>query len=420
MKNRLKYPLSLFVVWHPNFIESKAIANKIYSIFCRDIEEPLSRGLGVPVYYRSTFNDKMPIPIETTNSSRNAIILLVDHHYMVDDGFREYTSLLVHLVDDNTRLYPVALCQQSYEIDCGLKQLQFIRAYKGGMSNEDYQNKYLKEDFNLSLLLDFDLAMNKIKTEILHDCARLMMNIHPTWMDETIKVPSPVRLFLSHAKKDGLETTKQFKEFIDRETKLDVFFDTVDIADGYDFEKQFEEQMKNSALVVFHTDEYSAREWCRIEVLIAKRNKCSIVVVHDIKKGEKRAFPYLGNTPTIALQEVGQENFYEIVNLTLLQVLNNLFQLELLKSFHKEFEKEGTEFINLTSPPELFNYIDIYKKKNESDHRIVVLYPEPPLGSEELKILNEIDKDINFITPINLPTLDREHGKRKKYLRYFR
>jgi hypothetical protein len=34
-----------------------------------------------------------------------------------------------------------------------------------------------------------------------------------------------------------------------------------------------------------------------------------------------------------------------------------------------------------------------------------VLYPEPPLGSEELKILNEIDEDIKFITPINLPTI---------------
>jgi hypothetical protein len=29
----------------------------------------------------------------------------------------------------------------------------------------------------------------------------------------------------------------------------------------------------------------------------------------------------------------------------------------------------------------------------------------PPLDAEELKILNEIDKDIKFITPINLPTL---------------
>jgi hypothetical protein len=214
-----------------------------------------------------------------------------------------------------------------------------------------------------------------------------------------------VSLFLSHAKKDGLETTRNFKAFIDAELKLNVFFDTIDIADGYQFEQQIETSIKKSALIVFHTDEYSSREWCRIEVVVAKRNKCSIVVVHDIKNGEKRAFPYLGNTPTIAIQQPEKEIFFEIVNLTLYQVINNLYQRELLESFHHEFALEGTEFITITSPPELFNYIDIFKKKQLSKKRIVVLYPEPPLGAEELKILNEIDKDIIFITPILLPTL---------------
>ncbi len=223
--------------------------------------------------------------------------------------------------------------------------------------------------------------------------------------DKTPKTPSPVKLFLSHAKKDGLHTTQNLKAFIERETKLDVFFDTVDVADGYDFEKQFEEQIRNSALVVFHTDEYSSREWCRIEVLIAKRNKCSIVVVHDIKNGEKRAFPYLGNTPTLTMQPDEENSFYEIVNLTLLQVLNNLFQLELLQIIQSGYEKDRTEFISITSPPELFNYIDILKKKVEAGKRLVILYPEPPLGAEELRILNEIDAEIKFITPISLPTL---------------
>ena len=69
MKNRLKYPLSIFVVWHPNFKEGKTIANKLYSTFCRDIEQPLSRGLNIPVYYRSTSLDKMPIPIEIGRAS---------------------------------------------------------------------------------------------------------------------------------------------------------------------------------------------------------------------------------------------------------------------------------------------------------------------------------------------------------------
>ncbi|MDN3657832.1 toll/interleukin-1 receptor domain-containing protein [Ferruginibacter paludis] len=390
MNNRLKYPLSIFVVWHPNFIQGKEIANNLYSTFCRDIKEPLSRGLGIPVYYRSLFVDKVPIPVQTTNANRNAIVLLIDQQYMIDDGFRAYTETLAQLVDDNTRVYPVALCEQSYGIGCNLEKLQFIRAYHG----------------DLSVSENLQFSLKKIRSEMLHDCARLMMNMQPIWMDyKTAKTPSPVKLFLSHAKKDGLVATENFKAFIEKETKLDVFFDTVDVADGYDFEKQFEDQIKNSALVVFHTDEYSSREWCRIEVLIAKRNKCSIVVVHDIKNGEKRAFPYLGNTPTITMQSDEESSFYEIVNLTLLQVLNNLFQLQLLQIIQSGYEQEGTEFISITSPPELFNYIDILKKKVEVGKKLVILYPEPPLGAEELRILNEIDAEIKFITPISLPTL---------------
>ena len=390
MKNRLKYPLSLFVVWHPKFKEGKTIANNLYSTFCRNIDQPLERGLGIPVYYRSISDNKTPIPIDVSSAKRNAIVLLIDLQYFIDDDFKKYTEDLVKLVDDNTKIYPVALHKDATEIGHGLNKLQFIRANKANLNDKE----------------DFTFSMGKIKTDVMNDCARLMMNVQPTWEDEQgDKIPSPVTLFLSHAKKDGLDTTKRFKAFVDANLKLDVFFDTVDIADGYDFEKRIETNIKNSAFVVFHTDEYSTREWCRIEVLIAKKNKCSIVVIHDIKNGEKRSFPYMGNTPTITIKHNEEESFTEIVNLTLNQVLNNLYQHELLKSFQEWFRIDNSEFVSLTSPPELFNYLDIYKKKKDTKDKLIILYPEPPLGVEELRILNEIDEDIKFITPILLPTL---------------
>ena len=386
MKNRLKYPLSLFVVWHPSFAEGKQIANDLYSTFCRDIEEPLSRGLGIQVYYRNA----SLIPIDKNIANRNAIILLIDENYMTDRGFQEYTKQLVGLMDYNTRIYPIALCNQATGIGCGIDTIQFIRYDDGFINIRD----------------EYEKGIKKIKSELLHDCARLLMNFQPVWMDKKgSKMPSPVKLFLSHAKKDGEETTKKFKLFVESETKLDVFFDTVDIADGYEFEKQIEANIENAALVVFQTDEYSSREWCRIEVLVAKRNKCSIVVVHDIKDGEKRAFPYMGNTPTITLKDDESLSFIEILTLTLCQVLNNLYQRELLQSFEDEFRSDQAEFVTITSPPELFNYIDLYKMKRSEKKKLIVLYPEPPLGAEELRILNDIDKDIKFVTPIYLPTL---------------
>nr|WP_293294697.1 hypothetical protein [Allomuricauda sp.] len=179
-----------------------------------------------------------------------------------------------------------------------------------------------------------------------------------------------------------------------------MFFDTVDIANGYDFAKQFEKEIKHSALVVFHTDEYSTREWCRREVLIAKKHKSPIVVVHNLKEGEKRAFPYLGNMPTTTLVDDKFLDFYKIVNLTLYQVLNNIYQIRLLESFKNRFGNLNENVSIISSPPELFNFIDINNLKKETNKEIVVLYPDPPLGIEELNVLNDIDESIKFVTPI--------------------
>jgi hypothetical protein len=60
----------------------------------------------------------------------------------------------------------------------------------------------------------------------------------------------------------------------------------------------------------------------------------------------------------------------------------------------------------LPKAPELFNYIDIenFKEENKEVKSLIVLYPDPPIGIEELSLLNDVDKKIKFITPLLLPT----------------
>ncbi|MEX2410910.1 MAG: toll/interleukin-1 receptor domain-containing protein [Candidatus Paceibacterota bacterium] len=391
MKERLKYPLSIYVVWHPLFDEGEKFANEIYSHFCRNVKNPLERALGIPVYFRSAVNeDDKPVPIEINKATKNAIVLLVDQNYLIDESFKAYTKELRELVDEESRIYPIQLCEEAYALGCGINEYQFTRAFYGDLKK--------KKNYKTSSQI--------IRTELLNNLARLLLGLKSTWNDEEKDRPnSPVKLFLSHAKKDGVETTTKFKRFVEENLKLDVFFDTFDIADGYNFKNQIEQNIENSALVVFLTDEYSTREWCKIEVLTAKRRKSSIVVVHKLKKGERRAFPYLGNVPTVVAPRNEEDVFAEIVDKTLFQVLNNVYQRKLLTNFSSLFEKADTDFIILSSPPELFNYLDIYKKKRSSRKKVIVLYPEPPLGNEELKVLNDVDEEIKFITPIQLPTL---------------
>ncbi|MBN9286094.1 MULTISPECIES: toll/interleukin-1 receptor domain-containing protein [unclassified Flavobacterium] len=391
--NNIKYPLNIYVVWHPNFEFGKKIAEELYSTFCRDYQNPLSRGIGIPVYFRyAKLENNKPLEIDLANAEKNAIVLLIDEEYVLDEDFRSYTEELSKKMNDD-RIFPVSLCNKAYSIGCGLSTLQFTDG-----------TKFFKKTLDLQNEKDLEKSIKKIKTELLHDCSRLILNFHPKQKDkEHHRIGSPVKLFLSHAKKDGENTTIKFKQFIENNLKLDVFFDTVDIANGYDFAEQFEQEIKHSALVVFHTDEYSNREWCRREILIAKKHKSPIVVVHNILNGEKRAFPYLGNMPTTVISKKGIVGFYKIVNLTLYQVLNNLYQNRLLESYSTIKGDNNSIIKVITSPPELFNFLDIkIYKEDLGDKKLIILYPDPPLGLEELNILNELDEHVEFTTPINL------------------
>lgn len=386
------YPLNIFVVWHPNSTNGEKIGKELYNTFCRDYKKPLKRGLGIPVYFRAKkFENDKPVDIRIDQAEKCAIILLIDGEYLLDNDYKEYTKDLVEKVNDNARIFPISLVNKAHTIGCGLSNIQFVDG-----------TTYLGQKLDLDMADDLGKCIMKIKSEVLHDCARLLMNFHPSYADkEKHRIGSPVKLFLSHAKFDGEVTAINFKRFIENNLKLDVFFDTVDIANGYDFASQFEEQISNSALVVFHTDEYSNREWCRREVLIAKKYKSPIVVAHKIVEGENRAFPYLGNMPTTTLFEENDANFYKIVYLTLYQVLNNLYQLKLLSSY-KALTNQACEILVITSPPELYNFVDIKQHQKDIDKKLIILYPDPPLGIEELSVLNEIDSEVEFVTPINL------------------
>lgn len=386
-KNKYTSPLALYVIWHPDFIEGKFYAEKVFSAFCRNLENPLGRSSNIPVYFRSKVNQitGIPIDIQYDEAEKNAILLLVDDKMFDDDNWQIYVQNLAKNKDTNTRIFPVAFSEYSYHIDNeNLNQIQFIRAKDIKKVDENETNV---ERWKL------------IRSRLLHDIGRQLLNVPEVYNVEKVD-DSPVQLFLSHAKKDGEDIAKMFRNYIESNSKLNTFFDTNDIADGHSFEKEITKHLENSAVIIFNTDEYSNREWCRREVIIAKRFRCPILCVLDIKKGETRSFPYSGNVPTI----IWNNNIEEIINQTLIQLINNTYSKLLLEKIKILYKVENS--LVLPKAPELFNYIDIEELKKNKDYKdeLIVLYPEPPLGIEEIMLLNDIDKKINFITPVQLAT----------------
>jgi hypothetical protein len=379
-----KTPLSVFIVWHPDYSEGQQIADFLYSVLCRVSSKPLMRSIGIPVYFRSisATNASQPIDIDFRESEFTAVIALIDDKFILDSEFRRYIDKIsdeCNKAKDKRRIYPIAISKNAHKVSSKLSEINFVP------ENEiDNQNA-------------------EIKSPILHELCRLLMSMKKaTDETESNSTPPPVKLFISHSKHDESKNDAiAFRDFINSKTQLKTFFDANDIAYGSNFGEKIKEAAKESALVVFQSDSYAEREWCRIEVLEAKKAGCPIVIVNAVQNKEQRAFPYLGNYPSIRFKD---KNFQQIIDLTLEQVLFNRYTIRFLDAQTDQYKIKANRI--LTTPPELFNFIQLKRDGLSEDEKFgLVIYPDPPLGSEEMEILNDLDNNFVFITPLVLPTI---------------
>jgi hypothetical protein len=386
-------PLSVFIVWHPDYSEGQQIADFLYSVLCRDSSKPLIRSIGIPVYFRSTKHKNQPINIDFAESEFTAVIALVSDEFVVDKEYGNYLDKIFddcNSLSDKRRVYPIAVSKNAFNVSAKLSPINFIRVVKG-IAND------CKTDMKGSIF-------NQIKGPVLHELCRLLMNMKKA-TDETdsLTISPPIKLFISHSKHDDSKLgAVKFRDFINSQTQLKSFFDANDIAYGSNFGDEIKKAASESALVAFQSDSYAEREWCRIEVLEAKAAGCPVVIVNAVQNKEQRTFPYLGNYPSIRFKE----NFLEIIDLTLEQVLFNLYTRKFIDALTDLYDVKAKSI--LTTSPELFNFIQLKKKGLDKGENFgLVIYPDPPLGSEEMEILIQLDSDFVFITPLTLPSISK-------------
>jgi len=54
--------------------------------------------------------------------------------------------------------------------------------------------------------------------------------------------------------------------------------------------------------------------------------------------------------------------------------------------------------------PELFDFVTIKKQFNYEKESLII-YPDPPLGLEEMMLLKDAEPEFEFVTPINIPNI---------------
>lgn len=368
----MKKNLAVYVLYHSQFEQGKALYSDIYKLLCRDANHPFEDGLDIPVYLRTGDDEKMQNikPINLDNTDKTFILLLVDDDMYCSDVWKKYLGEVVALEHDNpdkVQIVCVELSKFALDIDHGLSDKQFIRLRSFSIRDN-------WEEFQIRL---FEIIIRFIIGKKL----------------------TKLKIFISHSKKDenkiGQKRAIEFRDYIRSKTKLDSFLDASDILDGLDFEDQIKTNAagEQSLLVILNSNTYSEREWCQKEVLLAKSYKIPAIAISILDGEVKRSFPYISNIPYIRFND----NWGNILVLILRTALDQYCQAQYLENLRKEMEEPyRSTFQILPFSPEAYSYVYDELASN-------IIYPEPPLTKDELDVLKKIaGKEKQFLTPMQL------------------
>ena len=349
-----KFPLLVQFEFHPASAEAAAMAEYLRDVINDDAAVP---GLRIPTSFTPDDYSLMPPePKLSEEADRVLVVLLADdqlvnHARSGRDGGITWGDYAVKLrerceASPNHRFLPVSLSSFAWPIDARLNNLSFFRAFD---EPDDDERKKL------------------VARRMLHLLIR-RLRPHPTNDDAP-----PVTIFLSHAKIDiGKHpgVVNSLLEYLKANQPEETWFDSGDIASGSQFAKAIEDGVADSALLAVVTDAYSSRSWCRREVLFAKRHQRPFVIVDALQQREIRRFPYAGNAPVLRWRDDPRD----VVDSLLRESLRHAYAEEMLR----QRARPGDDI--LPSGPELVTVVHRDKAKP-------VLYPDPPLGIEELAVL---------------------------------
>lgn len=378
--------LNVYVVWRPETdtagasqSKSLELARLIYSTFARNIDHPLDCGLGIPVFFRyapAGEGGRTPLAIDLEKAERSAIILLVSSAMVTDEDWGKYVTELNRRVlasGGDHRIFPVSLSRAALNLELG--QTNAIRYHEFAPES----------------------AQTELTLRLTHELCRFLNRPRSATPGAELS-PQPIKLFISHAKQDGVQLAEEFREVISK-TPAATFFDAIDIAPGYDFGVEIESNIRDATLLVLQSDVYSSRPWCRREVLTAKKLHRPIMIVNAISDDEKRSFPYMGNVPVIRWTG---SNHQRIVGLALREHLRFLYNERRSDALRRAGRIPEDAFV-LTRPPEILDFQNITRAAQAEGHKKLVIYPDPPLGAEEDLLLSLFGADVAFAT-MTMPT----------------
>lgn len=216
---------------------------------------------------------------------------------------------------------------------------------------------------------------------LLHEC-RMLLSTGVPITPPTGCPPGYLRLFISHAKIDGLPLALALKNQIEGLGWLQKFYDADDLPAGSNWQAELEKGVGSSMIVMLRTEVYDSRYWCQQEVLWADEYATPAVLV-DARTALQHPAGVLpfDRVPTVRIPD---GNLVRILFLALREGLRFLHFMRRVE----EMKRNG----ELSTPVELrvFSFQPSMPALLRACHSLIqsqvppttprlILYPDPPL-----------------------------------------
>ena len=373
---------ALYVMWHPAYTPGRELADRLRRHFGRDLHRFVAAERAVSVLERSEAapGTHTPLPIDWDTAEFTAVVALTDARLVADPEWAGYVRDVAHAAHARglpAGFFPVAMDRRALDLKVEQQALRW----------------------DLWEASDAERAL-RLTTVLTHEFCRVLRHRlgqlqpgsgGPAAIERYLE---KVRVFISHSKHDGdgERVGRAIRDWVHAHGPLDSFFDVYDIPPGLSFEDVLLHHIGAGAVVAVHTDSYSSHEWCRREVIEAKRRLAPMIVVDCVRDRDPRGMAYLGNVPVVRMEPDRTDRIGTVAGC----LLDEVFRTWLWCCRVAPFLADAPGVLFTARPPELIALAALPLGDEGSTPTIV--YPEPLLSAAEERLFLEVAPEVRLLT----------------------
>ncbi len=320
---------------------------------------------------------RTPLPIDWDEAEMTAAVVIAESGLVDDRDWTDYirsVSRSARTRGDSAGFFPVTVDSRGTEF--GFEE-QALRWDRWGEPDAE--------------------RCRRMTIDLTHEFCRMLR--HQLGRPDSGQMPleqrlEKIQIFISHTKHDddGEIVARGIRDWIHERSPLSSFFDVHDIPPGQSVEEVLLHQLGKGAVMVVHSDSYSSREWCRREVIEAKRRLVPMVVVDCVRDIDFRGMPYLGNVPIIRMDPDRRDRIETVAGC----LLDEVFRTWLWLYRIERYRAEASGVLFTARPPELIVLAAMSFRRGEVDP--VIVYPDPLLSAEEGHLFSKVAPNVRVQT----------------------